>query len=98
MRQHFFEFAQEEGHELLTKDNRRSFSEAERIRIYRENEGLCQACLDEGRPEEEAQVPWGEFEADHVIPHSKGGETAVENGQVLCRYHNRSKGAAIPDG
>jgi len=36
------------------------------------------------------------LEADHVHPHSRGGQTAVANGQALCRAHNRSKRATIP--
>jgi hypothetical protein len=95
IRQLFFECATEKGHEMLTKDERRAFSEAERIRIYRRDNGLCQMCLDEGKPEREAQVPWGEYEADHVIPYAKGGRTVLENAQVLCRYHNQQKGASL---
>jgi hypothetical protein len=92
IRQVFFEYAAEKGHEMLTKDDRRAFSEAERIRIYRRDEGLCQMCLAEDKPEKEAQVSWSEYEADHVIPHAKGGRTDIENAQVLCRYHNKQKG------
>lgn len=92
IRQLFFEYADEQGHEILAKDSRRSFDESERIRIYRRDDGLCQECLSEGKPEEEAQVSWDDYEADHVIPHSKGGKTVIENGQVLCEYHNRRKG------
>ena len=36
------------------------------------------------------------LEADHVHPHSRGGQTAVANGQALCRRHNMAKGARIP--
>lgn len=36
------------------------------------------------------------LEADHVHPHSRGGQTALANGQALCRRHNRSKNASIP--
>ena len=57
--------------------------------------GLCQFCLKEGLTENQARVSWSQFEADHVLPHSKGGETIIENGQVLCREHNRQKGAKI---
>lgn len=92
IRQAFFEFVREQGHDMLTKDQRRAFNEAERIAVYRRDEGLCQQCLAEGKPEQEAQVPWSEYEADHVIPHSQGGLTTIDNAQVLCRYHNRSKG------
>ncbi|NOR69935.1 MAG: hypothetical protein GQ532_09630 [Methylomarinum sp.] len=30
-----------------------------------------------------------------VIPHSKGGKTTLENGELLCSYHNQSKGASL---
>lgn len=38
------------------------------------------------------------LEADHVHPFSRGGRTAVANGQALCQGHNRRKGARIPWG
>lgn len=90
MRQLFFEFVNKENQEILTKDDRRVFNEAERIRIYRRDKGLCQICLAEGKPEAEARVPWEEYDADHVLPHSQGGRTSIENARVLCQYHNRS--------
>lgn len=93
IRQAFFDYAAARDHEMQTKDEQRVFTEAERIRIYRHDNGLCQMCLAEGKPEQEARVPWREYEADHVIPHSLGGQTDVENAQVLCRHHNRQKGA-----
>jgi hypothetical protein len=36
------------------------------------------------------------LEADHVHPHSRGGWTAIENGQALCRRHNKLKRAWVP--
>ena len=36
------------------------------------------------------------LEADHIHPHSRGGQTALANGQVLCRRHNSDKRANIP--
>lgn len=94
IRQAFFEYVQGRGREMLTKDERRTFNEADRILIYRMDNGLCQQCLAEGKPEREARVSWKEYQADHVIPHSKGGKTILENAQVLCRYHNAAKGAS----
>ena len=37
---------------------------------------------------------WGlsEMDADHVNAWSKGGETSIENCQMLCKTHNRAKG------
>lgn len=36
------------------------------------------------------------LEVDHIHPHSRGGSTTLGNGQVLCKRHNRLKGARIP--
>lgn len=95
IRQIFFEYLKDNGYELFVKDERRTFDEAERIKIYRRDDGLCQDCLKEGKSEVEARVSWSEFQADHVLPHSRGGQTIIENGQVLCRYHNAKKGNKI---
>ena len=95
IRYEFFTYAKRCGREVIARDERRSFSEDDRIAIYLRDNGLCKMCLDAGLPEREARVPWSEFEADHVLPHSKGGQTIVENGQVLCRVHNRFKGASV---
>jgi len=94
-RQLFFQYCNEQSIEVLSKDSNRAFSEAQRIAIYRRDKGLCQMCLDENKPEKECQVSWSEYQADHVNPHAKGGETEVENGQVLCAFHNQSKGARV---
>lgn len=94
-RQIFFTYAGEQQHDMKEKDSRRSFDESGRILIYRVYEGQCQQCLREGKPRKESLVPWEEFEADHVLPHAKGGETSMNNAELLCRYHNRHKGATI---
>ncbi|KKS43659.1 MAG: hypothetical protein UV05_C0025G0001 [candidate division CPR1 bacterium GW2011_GWA2_42_17] len=91
LRQLFFEFVNKQNAEILTKDNKRNFNEAQKIMIYRHNKGFCQLCLSEGKSEKEAQVSWGEYEADHILAHSQGGTTDINNAQVLCRYHNRKK-------
>jgi len=93
IRQLFFEFAAEKTFRIMVKDSKRAFSEAERILVYRRDNGLCRMYLKAGKPEPECRVPWSEYEADHVLPHSKGGLTDVENAQLLCRYHNRKLGA-----
>lgn len=95
LRQVFFEYLKENEIELIEKDEKRAFSELERIIIYRTGKGLCQECLREGKPEKEARVGWSNYQADHVLPHSKGGQTILENGELLCSYHNQSKGATV---
>ena len=94
IRQLFFEHANANGVHILTKDRKRQFSESERIAIYRKMDGVCQECSKQGLSDDEARVPWSEYEADHVVPHSKGGPTVIDNAQVLCRSHNLAKGAS----
>lgn len=91
LRQMFFEFAKHRGSDLILKDGERAFNEAQKIAIYRRDKGMCQKCLEDGKPEKEARISWSQYEADHIFPHSKGGQTSVDNAQVLCRPHNRSK-------
>lgn len=93
VRQAFFEYLTDAGVELSLLDTNRLFNEAQRIKIYRDQEGLCQLCLAENKPRHEAQISWSEYQADHIFPWIKGGQTDVENAQVLCKYHNSSKGA-----
>jgi len=93
MRQIFFDYLSNHNLEVLAKDSSRAFSELQRIQIYRRDKGHCQECLRNGKSEDESKVSWSQYQADHVFPHSKGGATAVENGELLCSYHNQSKGA-----
>jgi hypothetical protein len=77
---------------LLLKDGQRTFNEAQRIAIYRRDKGLCQMCLEQGKSQSEALVPWSDYNTDHIVAHIKGGLTLPENAQVLCKYHNLQKG------
>jgi 5-methylcytosine-specific restriction endonuclease McrA len=45
-------------------------------------------------PAANQQKIWGfsEMDADHVTAWSKGGSTTIQNCQMLCKTHNRSKG------
>ena len=95
LRQIFFEYLKDNNLELVEKDEKRAFTELERIIIYRNGKGMCQQCLREGKPEKEARVGWSNYQADHVIPHAKGGKTNLNNAELLCSYHNQSKGAKI---
>jgi superfamily II DNA or RNA helicase len=55
--------------------------------LFYESDGVCAIC---GAPLDR------NWEADHVIPYSKGGETDTRNGQALCQSCNRSKGNTVP--
>lgn len=91
LRQMFFEFAKKNNINLIFKDENRAFNEVEKIKIYRRDKGLCQMCLKEGKSDKESSVSWKDYEADHIFPYAKGGQTVVENAQVLCKRHNRIK-------
>jgi 5-methylcytosine-specific restriction endonuclease McrA len=55
-------------------------------------ESNCPLCS-EGHEANKVKVwKFEEMDADHVSPWSKGGATAPENCQMLCKTHNRSKG------
>jgi hypothetical protein len=95
VRQAFFQYLNDNNVEAKEKDQNRAFSELERIIIYRRDKGMCQECIRKGKSENEAKVSWSNYQADHVLPHSKGGKTEIENGELLCSYHNQSKGAKI---
>ncbi len=90
----------EENKSLMQKDTKRAFDESQKINIYVKDKGICKSCYEEfkgqGFSEEEAEikakVSWSEYDADHIIPWIKGGGTTEEEGQVLCKHHNRSKG------
>lgn len=94
VRQLFFNYLTENKISLQEKDEQRLFNEVQRITIYRRDKGLCQQCLREGKPEKEARVSWGQYQADHILAHSKGGKSTLTNAELLCVYHNTSKGAS----
>ena len=73
--------------DLMPEDPRRAFTRNERIVIWRRDNGTCQ---EQGCGK---SIAFNEMEADHIIPHSRGGQTIVGNGQSLCRPCNASKGA-----
>ena len=70
-------------HNLPLKDSKRNFDESQRQVIYRKDKGICQICGKE--------CDWNDWEADHIVPWSKGGKTEIENGQVLCPTCNSKK-------
>lgn len=93
LRQLFFEFVSKSGSSMKTLDKKRLFNESDKIKIYRRDKGLCQKCLAEGKPEKACLVSWTQYHADHILAHVNGGQTKIDNAQVLCVYHNVRKGA-----
>ena len=75
--------------DLKQKDNQRDFTHAQKLTIYRRDQGKCQVkikCNGE-------KVTWDSWHCDHKVAWTKGGQTTVENGQVACAECNLSKGA-----
>ena len=70
----------------------RKFDDRTKKKKYDEQKGICPRCVSEGGKDKEKKWPIEEMEADHIIPWSEGGRTELENCQLLCRFHNRSKG------
>lgn len=49
----------------------------------------CAELVDD--PRSTTIYPIEKMEADHITPWSDGGKTTLENGQMLCKKHNRDK-------
>lgn len=62
----------------------RFFSSRQRKILKIRSGGLCQECGCRLKKS---------FHADHVLAHSKGGKTILQNGQALCDNCNMVKGA-----
>lgn len=69
--------------DLPRLDPKRSFDRYERISIWRNQDKKCAECGD--------SVSFKNFEAHHVKPHSKGGQTLEGNGKGLCSDCHRRK-------
>ena len=72
---------------VVTKDTKRVFDRKQRIVIWRNDGEKCRACR--------TKITFEKMEADHVIPHSRGGQTVVENGQALCAPCNKKKATKV---
>ena len=72
---------------LVAKDPQRAFKLPDRVLAWYKAEGKCQT---EGCTQ---KINFQDFHADHKKAWSIGGRTDQKNLQVLCKYHNLSKGA-----
>ncbi|BAS67184.1 HNH endonuclease family protein [Bathymodiolus septemdierum thioautotrophic gill symbiont] len=69
---------------LETKDAQRAFDANQKIVMWRRDNEKCKQCG--------CGIEFKDMHADHIIPHSKGGKTTIENGQTLCASCNLKKG------
>lgn len=70
----------------------RAFDGRERRIVYERQGGHCPYCDQETDGENRGKVYHiEEMEADHITPWSKGGQTTLDNCQMLCQRHNNLK-------
>lgn len=67
--------------------NIRAFSDKLKREAYEAQKGRCPMCP------KTIKFDLEQMEADHITPWSEGGRTLAENCQLLCKRHNRAKGA-----
>ena len=73
----------------LWKRRKRLAVPCSRRNIYMRDNGICQYCGE--------HVTTQEFQIEHVIPRSKGGETTWLNVVVACQRCNKQKDNKIPE-
>lgn len=62
---------------------KRLFDKSQKQMLYLRSNGKCSICSD---------TLGKSWEADHIIPFSKGGKTILSNGQATCKKCNLKKG------
>ena len=69
--------------------NVRAFTDNEKRKVYEKQQGICPHCKAENRVK--VHYEFEEMEGDHITPWRDGGKTIIENCQMLCKEHNRTK-------
>lgn len=75
--------------EGLELDPQRRFFEDVKNALYSRNP-RCSHVDEDGKQCRETN--YSKLEVDHVVPWSKGGQTVLDNAQLLCKAHNSGKG------
>ena len=78
----------------------RIFDDSTKMTVYKrqtaaaseKGESNCPLCAQGNDNNRTRLYKFTEMDADHVTAWSKGGETTIENCQMLCKTHNRAKG------
>lgn len=77
--------------DIELKDALRAFTHEQRMAVWRRDGGVCQVKLKcDG-----VKCDWENWDADHIVPWSRGGKTTVANGQVACQPCNAAKGDSV---
>ena len=75
--------------QIVELDEKRNFSEEQKLELFIKYEKRCQGTFCGGRLIKDNET----WHADHIMPWIQGGKTEIENGQVLCPTCNLKKGA-----
>ena len=85
------------------KDKKRLYSLSDKLEMWKIQGGVAgqkpATC-----PETNDKIPLEElfdtrlWQADHIIPHSKQGETSIENGRIISAVANAAKSNKLPEG
>jgi 5-methylcytosine-specific restriction endonuclease McrA len=76
---------------IATKDSNRNFTQDQKESIYYLCEQKCQGVAGFNCPESQKKLSFEDVEFDHIVEHADGGESTVNNGQVLCQECHRHK-------
>lgn len=80
---------------VFTPDPERLFTPQQRYEMWERQGGVCPAT---GKKIPQDQINNHElWHADHIKPHSKGGLTTLENGQLVCKEYNQEKSNKLPE-
>lgn len=74
----------------VTRRPRKKIPFGIRKQVYERDLYTCALCGKAGQGASHLEKIKG-FEIDHIIPNAKGGQSSMENLQVLCRNCNNSK-------
>ncbi len=86
--QHLFAGVHLEAHPDL--DPRRTFSHEEKLVLYHKAGGRCQ--LEHGGKVCGRELTFDEAVIDHILPHSRGGTTTLDNGRIAAKPCNIARG------
>ncbi len=75
-------------------DSVRNFSDLERKTVFFRDMEICQWCRMSGNSR---RVPWDECEIHHVMPHSHGGSTDIDNAALVHRDCHPKKQRDVDD-
>lgn len=76
----------------IANDPKRKFTPTQRQQIWTNAEGKCQKCDCELQKDRD-----DEWHAHHIVPHIKGGQTRVDNGEALCVSCHKFKHRELGD-